>query len=153
MNKKDERYTPPRIFEALQCRFDLDAAAPVDRRFCHVPADHFITEQSLQTQWNGFVWLNPPYSGNKTLWLDKLYAHGNGIALMPDRTSAPWWPLAARQAHLILLVTGKIKFINWDGSIDKAPNNGSTLFAFGSQAVNALIMAERNGLGPTFKKL
>jgi hypothetical protein len=37
--------------------------------------------------------MNPPFGGRNGLapWLDKFFANGNGIALTPDRTSAPWW--------------------------------------------------------------
>jgi len=148
-NENDEYYTPSRVFDALGCSFDLDVASPVDRSYCCVPAKNFITENSLELAWNGFVWMNPPYSGRdtKSLWLNKLANHGNGIALTPDRTSAPWWPEAAKKCDLLLLVTGKIKFIKPDGTIAASPGNGTTLFAYGDEAKFALVRAESNGLG------
>lgn len=153
-NKKrsDEYYTPKRVFDALQVEFDMDVAAPVDRTYVCVPAKEFITANSLDIRWNGFVWMNPPYSKNKSLWLNKLFNHGNGIALMPDRTSAPWWPIAAEQADIILLVTGKIKYINAEGVEKKQPGNGSTLFGYGPKAVEAILRAEQNKLGIAFSR-
>lgn len=145
--KNDGWYTPKRVFDALCVEFDIDVAAPIDRQFCHVPAKEFITENSLDISWNGFVWMNPPYSGSKTEWLNKMFIHNNGIALLPDRTSAPWWPIAAKQCDLLLFVTGKIKFIKPDGTVPPHPGNGSTLFAYGQKATEALKMAEFNGLG------
>jgi hypothetical protein len=56
-NENDEYYTPTEVFGALGCKFDLDTAAPVDRRYCYVPADRFITEGSLEVKWKGFVWV------------------------------------------------------------------------------------------------
>lgn len=148
-NKSDEHYTPKYVFDALGCQFDLDVAAPIDRSLCHVPADSFITEDSLAKEWYGFVWCNPPYGGrnSKVLWLDKMHTHGNGIALLPDRTSAPWWQAAAFKSRAILFVAGKIKFLRPDGSIGNQPSNGTCLFAYGYEAVEAIRRAEKRGLG------
>ncbi|WP_426292025.1 DNA N-6-adenine-methyltransferase [Dyadobacter endophyticus] len=148
-NENDEWYTPSYIFDALGCEFDLDVAAPENRDFVSVPASKFITQNSLNVQWNGFVWMNPPFSGRncKEQWLEKIYLHGNGIALTPDRTSAPWWPAAAKKSDALLLITGKVKFIRPNGSIAGSPGNGTTLFAYGEKAVKALINAQVAGLG------
>ncbi len=133
LGKSDEWYTPKYIFDALECIFDLDAAAPVDRQFCHVPALKFITANSLQKQWSGFVWLNPPFEGrnDKGKWLDKMYAHGNGIVLTPDRSSTDWWQNAAVQCDAFLMVKQKVKFIQANGIVASQPSNGTTLFAYG----------------------
>lgn len=145
--QSDEWYTPAYVFDALGCRFELDVAAPP--RPTHVPAHRSISEASLTASWHGFVWMNPPFGGRNSLgpWLDKFFAHGNGIALTPDRTSAPWWQKAARQADAMLFVSGKIKFERPDGSTGKSPSNGTTLFAAGQRGVNALAAAHSAGLG------
>jgi phage N-6-adenine-methyltransferase len=150
----DEWYTPQYVFEALKCRFDMDVAAPADLTHVCVPADQYIKSESLTKLWRGFVWMNPPYGHNKSksLWLNKLAKHGDGIALMPDRTSAPWWQEAANKADAILFVDGKIKFILPNGARGEQPGNGTTLFAYGQKAVSALLTGEQNGLGKTFKK-
>jgi hypothetical protein len=150
--KTDEWYTPKYIFDALGCEFDLDVAAPVNRTFCNVPAKEFITENSLDKIWNGFIWMNPPFGGrnNKTVWLDKIFEHGNGVALTPDRTSAPWFQKAANEADALLFVAGKIKFVKPDGTTGDSPGNGTTLFAYGSTAVQALQNAQINKLGTMF---
>ena len=80
-------------------------------------------------------------------WLDKFFAHGNGIALVPDRTSAPWWQDAARRADSVLFVAGKIKFERPDGSVGKQPGNGTCLMALGWKGRKTLQNAERAGLG------
>jgi hypothetical protein len=50
-----------------------------------------FTAGGLDVTWGGFVWLNPPYGKRNGLtpWLDRFVAHGDGIALVPDRSSAP----------------------------------------------------------------
>lgn len=143
-----EWYTPPEVFAGLGCRFDLDVAAPADTSGLHVPADAFLSASSLDRPWHGFVWMNPPFGGRNGLepWLAKFFDHGDGIALTPDRTSAPWFREAWRRADACLF-TPKIKFIRPDGERGKSPSNGTALFAAGDRAVAALLRAERAGLG------
>lgn len=146
----DEWYTPKYIFDAMGATFDLDVSAP-EGGSPHVPAAQYITkaQNGLEMPWQGFVWMNPPFGGRNGLvpWLDRFFAHGNGIALTPDRTSAPWWQDAARRADMILFTAGKVKFERPDGSIGNAPGNGTTLFAVGREATVALSNAETRGLG------
>src|SRR3974390_213896 len=110
----DEWYTPLYIFEALGITFDLDVASPGAAITPWIPAARFITAGSLELPWRGRVWMNPPFGTRNGLvpWLDKFFRHRNGIALVPDRTSAPWWQEFAPKADLVLFVTPKIKFIS-----------------------------------------
>lgn len=143
----DEWYTPGYVFDALGEQFDTDVAHPGDAT-CHVPAQRWITRDSLCHEWTGFVWMNPPFGGRNALgpWLDKFFAHGNGIALTPDRTSAPWFWDAWRYADAALF-TRKIRFLRPDGSEGVSPSNGTCLWAAGARAVAALERANRAGLG------
>lgn len=148
--KSDDWYTPAYIFDCLGCRFDLDVANAAIGG-AHVPCDVSIGSGGLEFEWFGFVWLNPPFGGRNAIepWLAKFFAHGNGIALTPDRTSCPWWQSAAKKADAILFIDGKVKFERPDGSIGKSPSNGTTLFAAGQRATDALMVAELAGLGLT----
>ena len=128
----DEWFTPQYIFDALGCRFDLDVAAPAGFT-THVPADLFITANSLETQWRGFVWMNPPF--------------GDGIALVPDRTSAPWFQWAFGSAQRALFIAPKVKFERPDGSIGKSPSTGTVLLSMGERGAEALKQGHINGLG------
>lgn len=146
----DEWYTPPHVFAALGARFDMDVATPTGGA-PWVPADCFISKHmdGLATPWSGFVWMNPPFGGRGALepWLAKFFDHGNGVALVPDRTSAPWWQKWTRQADLALFVGKKIRFIRPDGSEGKSPAQGTTLLAAGERGVAALRRAHLLGLG------
>lgn len=146
----DEWYTPARVFDALGTVFDLDVSAPIGGA-PHVPCRRYLTQadDGLTAPWAGFVWMNPPFGGRNGLapWLDRFFAHGNGIALTPDRTSAPWWQDAADKADAILFTRGKVQFDRPDGSVGKSPGNGTTLWAIGGGAVADLLFAQASGLG------
>ncbi|GGE36557.1 N-6-adenine-methyltransferase [Agaricicola taiwanensis] len=143
----DEWYTPPHIFQALGCRFDLDPANAAIGG-AHVPCAMNYSADGLDKPWHGFVWLNPPFGGRNGIvpWLNKFFEHGNGIALTPDRTSAPWFWDAWHKAELALF-TRKIRFIRPDGSEGKSPSNGTALFAVGHEGCEALRRAFAAGLG------
>lgn len=144
----DEWYTPRYIFDALGETFDLDVAnAAVGG--ANVPCRASIGADSLAREWSGFIWMNAPFGGRNGLvpWLDKFFDHGNGIALTPDRTSAPWWQDANRRADAALFIAGKVRFERPDGSVGKSPSSGTTLFASGPRAVLALHRAQIAGLG------
>jgi DNA N-6-adenine-methyltransferase Dam len=151
--QSDDWYTPAYIFDALGCTFDLDVASP-ENCAPNVPCRDWLFHDSLNEPWFGFVWMNPPFGGRNALapWLDKFFAHGNGIALTPDRTSAPWWQEANQKADAVLFIAGKVKFEKPNGSIGKSPSNGTTLFAAGPKAVNTLIAADRAGLGQAMSR-
>jgi hypothetical protein len=145
----DEWYTPPHVFAALGCSFDLDAASPGQDVTPWIPAARFITCHGLSAPWTAYVWLNPPFGPRNGVvcWLERFFAHGNGIALVPDRTSAPWWQRFAPQAELLLFVSPKIKFIDASGQPGTSPAQGTVLLAAGAQGCAALHRAAANGLG------
>lgn len=152
--KSDEWYTPARIFNAMGVRFDLDVAHPGLDRVDWTPADAVITAGSLEAPWSDFIWMNPPFGGRNGIvpWLNKFFAHGNGVALTPDRVSAPWWHDAAAKADLVLIIRGKPAFLDADLVPQKSPPQGVTLMAAGPRGVEALLNAERNGLGLLWQK-
>jgi DNA N-6-adenine-methyltransferase Dam len=145
----DEWYTPPHVFDALGTQFVLDVASPGAEIVPWIPARRHITRESLSCAWQGFVWMNPPFGGRNGLipWLEKFCAHGNGIALVPDRTSAPWWQQFVPRAELVLFVRHKIKFIGADGQPGGSPAQGTCLLASGKQALEPLHRANDAGLG------
>lgn len=148
--KSSEWYTPAWIFDALGCDFSMDVAAPPNGKGTHVPARRFIydsgVECGLTAPWVGFVWMNPPYGGRNGIepWLSRFFRHGNGIALTPDRTSAPWFQTWAPHATSILFLP-KVKFERPDGTIGRSPSNGTALMASGAKGHGALMLARHLG--------
>lgn len=145
----DEWYTPPHVFKALGCSFDMDVASPGRDWTPWIPAVDFITADSLLRPWAGFVWMNPPFGGRNGLvpWLEKFFTHGEGVALVPDRTSAPWWQDFAPRSDLILFVAPKLKFIGANGKPGASPAQGTSLLAAGQRARWALERAAGEQLG------
>lgn len=155
-SEENEWYTPAYIFEALCCKFDMDVAAARDVSLTHVPATTFLCTNSLQSDWRGLVWCNPPWAGRgqKQPWIDKIDRHGNGLLLTPDRTSTRWWQNAGEKAAAVIFIYGKVKFIPGPGNSSnyKQPGNGTTIFAWGRGGIAAIRNAEKNGLGIVMKK-
>lgn len=90
---------------------------------------------------------NPPFGGRNGLepWLEKFFEHGNGIALTPDRTSAPWFQKWAPLA-MSLLFLPKVRFLRPDGTEGKSPSTGTALWAAGLKGHAALKRARHIGL-------
>lgn len=143
----DEWYTPPWLFDALGVVFDTDAASPGRLVVPWVPAINHITRDSLRATWEGSVWLNPPYGKRNSIrpWLEKMYRHSNGIALVPNRTGAGWWQDSAEEADALLFVRGKIRFLRPDGSEGASPGYGNVLMAYGQACEDALMNCDLRG--------
>jgi DNA N-6-adenine-methyltransferase Dam len=149
VGQTDEWYTPAHVFNALGCSFDMDVASPGSVVTPWIPAKTFISADGMAASWRGFVWMNPPFGGRNGLvpWLHKFFEHRNGIALTPDRTSAPWWQQFAPRAEMILFVSPKLKFIGADGKPGDSPAQGTCLMAAGRTGCDALYRAASRGLG------
>ncbi len=98
MKKHDNLQTPAWVYTKLGL-IDLDPCAGENT---HIAITNWALERGedgLKSEWSGFVFCNPPFS-QKELWIEKMIKHGNGILLLPERGSAPWFgPLAAHCGH------------------------------------------------------
>lgn len=141
-----EWYTPPEVFTALGLTFDLDPCSP-GAGLSFVPARRHYTadDDGLAQPWTGRVFVNPPYGRETRRWVAKLADHGDGIALVFARTDAAWWQATARRAGLTCLTAGRLRFYpGTTAAPGGSPALGSSLFAFGTAATDALAAS---GLG------
>lgn len=140
--KSDEWRTPKPIFDALRLVFDLDPCWPLSGP-CFVPARQHYTvhDNGLAQPWHGLVWLNPPFGRRRghVPWLEKFFAHGDGIALVNALTSADWFhAIVVPNTQVMLFPEGKTKFHRPDGTVGAEPANGIILLGAGDVANEAL---------------
>ena len=145
-NHKDEWLTPKFITDGLG-PFDLDPCSPVNRPWDTAARHYTIVDNGLIQQWQGRVWLNPPYGDETPKWIEKLAHHGNGIALIFNRTETDYWEnLIWKYANGILFIFGRLSFYNASGGL--GPGNsgaGSALVAFGDDNVERIRISGING--------
>ncbi|NES02009.1 MAG: hypothetical protein F6K22_03700 [Okeania sp. SIO2F4] len=117
LKSSDCWYTPPEIVELLKKvlgNIDLDPCSDDGK---HIPAKlHYTaTEDGLNQQWQGKVFINPPYSCPGK-WIEKLISEINdsnvteAIALLPASTDTKWFATLWNQP--ICFWKGRIKFLD-----------------------------------------
>lgn len=144
----DDWLTPPWILDALG-PFDLDPCCPDSMPWRTADTMLTINDDGLSTPWSGTVWCNPPYS-DVTPWLERMAAHGDGIALVFARTEIAAWRdhvWTADPQPSILFIVGRLHFHRPNGE-RAAANAGapSALIAYGSAAQSRLHRAYANRL-------
>lgn len=117
--------TPPGIIDVLG-PFDLDPCAAADRPWDTARRHIAPPEDGLSAQWQGRVWLNPPYS-DLNRWMGKLTAHGRGTAIVFARTETRWFVEHVwLRATAVRFLHGRIHFHLPDGS--RAKGNAGAPF-------------------------
>jgi len=133
MKKNDCLQTPEWVYKPLG-HFDLDPCAGENTKIAKTNLWDGRDEDGLATDWNGFVFCNPPFS-QKEVWAQKMIDHNNGILLLPERGSAPWFGPLAKAAGQHFIMGKKIDFIGGTSS----NNLGSVMFLFGYAAVDRML--------------
>lgn len=129
----DEWYTPRWIIDALG-PFDLDPCAPPAdvRPYEIAPQSYTKEDDGLTKDWQGIVFMNPPYS--RVLlrkFCEKMSDHNNGIALLVNRQdNLLWQEVIFPSARSMIFMRHRIKFFRPDGTTG-SPFFGSCLVAWG----------------------
>lgn len=148
VDPSEEWYTPRVVLEALGLEFALDPCRPVEGPIPWIPARHSYSkaDDGLLKPWRGLVWMNPPYGAATPCWMEKLAAHGAGVALVYARTDTYWFHDAARAARAVCFIKGRVRFVDrLERELASGrPGSGSVLFGFGDIAAGAV---RRCGLG------
>lgn len=151
--KKDEWLTPPEIIQALG-KFDLDPCHPINAPWVFCENYYTVNDDGLKQEWNGRVWMNPPYGKYATKWLDKLASHKNGIALIFARTETKmFFDHVWQKADAVLFLKGRLFFHHVSG--EKAAANAgapSVLIAYGKENVEILRNCKIEGFFIDLKK-
>ena len=105
--------TPIEFYKKLDeiYKFTLDVCATHENAKC----DKYFTKEidGLQQQWNGSVWMNPPYGKEIIKWMKKAYESSlqgaTVVCLVPSRTDTRWWHEYAMKGN-ITFIKGRLKF-------------------------------------------
>ncbi len=138
-----EWYTPTEYIEAARIvlgNIDLDPASS-DQANEIVKATRYYTidDDAFRHDWQGKVWMNPPYgSGIITWFCDKLMHHytsgdvTEAIVLVNNATETIWFQMLVHQAKAFVFPKGRIKFLADDLVKRKTPLQGQAFLYFGS---------------------
>jgi len=150
--QNDEWYTPSWLFDAMGHTFDIDPCSPGSPPSTVTAKKHLTKEANgLNAEWSGSVWLNPPFS-SKRLWYERLIEHGNGIALMPNRTETFDLQAYMQAADALLFMKGRIYFERGSrpgGNTKRqttTPPFGIVLCAYGDEMKEVLLSSRIQGV-------
>ena len=108
--------TPRELFRLLddEFHFTLDVCALPENATC---ARYFTPDDDgLRQEWEGVIWMNPPYGRGIDRWLKKAWdaaTHGaTVVALLPARTDTRWWHQYVMQASEVRFLKGRLRFGN-----------------------------------------
>jgi phage N-6-adenine-methyltransferase len=132
----DQWATPQALFDKIDAEFgfDVDVCALPETAKC----DKYYTPEidGLSQEWTGTVWMNPPYGREITKWMHKAYESSRKgatvVALIPNRSNAPWWHEYVMRADEIRFIRKKVSFVAPDGhaGADTCPFWGSVIVVF-----------------------
>jgi phage N-6-adenine-methyltransferase len=147
----DEWLTPSGLIDRLTWNnrrglFDLDPCAPLARPWPTARRHFTAVDNGLRRQWDGSVWLNPPYSA-ASAWVARLAEHGLGTALVFARTETQWWHDSVWPcATGILFLRGRLTFCYPDGREGRYNAGGpSALIAYGGTELDRLYQVKDLG--------
>jgi len=138
-NSGDQEWcTPLNIIEDARSvlgGIDLDPASS-DYANTYIRANKYYTirDNGLNQEWDGTVWMNPPYSSKLvSLFVNKLLNSPKvdaWIVLTNNATDTMWWHNLTQAAYYVVFVKGRIRFLKPDG-VRKTPIQGQTIMYSG----------------------
>lgn len=139
----DEWLTPPALREMCG-EFDLDPCSPINRPWDTAKRHIALPQNGLIADWNGRVWLNPPYGQKIGSWMRRMSEHQDGMSLVFARTETQWFHrYVFGAASGILFLEGRINFHFVTG--EQSPKNAG--------APSVLISYDAKPNGPNFDYL
>ena len=143
--ESSEWYTPERYIEAARLAMggiDLDPASCALANQAVRAARYFArSDDGLQQQWHGRIWLNPPYSdykGQAAEWAGKLLAEhtagrvSQAVMLVNLSTSYQSAMQQVASAGLVCIVDHRIRFYTPGGQAERPPQ-ANVIFYLGER--------------------
>lgn len=136
--KTNRWLTPNWIVEALG-EFDLDPCGAPNHSLAKRTYQLDDGENGLELDWEGRVWLNPPYGKEAPPFLERMARHGSGIAFIFARTETKaFFDFVWNRATAVLFLKGRVKFMNADYEVTGAANAPSVLIAYSDEDAEIL---------------
>lgn len=134
-NSENTWYTPKSILNEL-CSFDMDVCTNSNRPFdiakTHVEFDK--GQNTFDIQWNGFVWMNPPYGKEIDPFIQKFIDYKFGIALVFARMGSRWMQKFLKKGDGIYFLRKRVRFIDKNGIQHSNAGTDSCLLLMGDYA-------------------
>ncbi len=108
--------TPADLFARLNAEFHFTLDAAANAANAKLPAYFTAEQNSFQQDWGSHVvWLNPPYDGTLSAWVQKArHAADRGatvVCLIPARTDTRWWHAEVEGRAEVRFIKGRIRFV------------------------------------------
>ena len=140
----NEWYTPAEYIEAARAvmgSIDLDpASSDIAQKIVQAKTYYTINDDGLRREWQGRVWLNPPYSSDLIpKFISKLVKSVEGgtvneaIVLVNNATETTWFCRLIGVAAAVVFPRGRVKYYTPDGTAG-APLQGQAVIYIGSNA-------------------
>jgi hypothetical protein len=145
--KTNTWFTPEKYTKPLG-EFDLDPCTQSFRPYniAHNNICEDLGECGLSREWEGRVWLNPPYGKEIGKWLEKMSKHGNGIALVFARCETKWAQKAFSECDAVFFIKGRISFIPSMDLTRSSAANGNMFLIWGEENVRKVLLSGIDGV-------
>jgi len=138
---ENEWYTPPQFIESarnVMGQIDLDpASSEIANKTVQASVIFTKDDDGLRKQWNGNVWMNPPYAQPLMSQFAEAvsikYEKGEinqAIVLVNNATETQWWQRMASCSSAVCFPKTRIRFLDPDGN-PGAPLQGQSILYFG----------------------
>lgn len=145
VGRSQQHLTPRWILDALG-PFDLDPCASDPRPWDCASVNYTEADDGLSRDWQGRIWLNPPFNRFVIArWIDRLAAHGSGIALVHARTETEWFASIWNGATALLFLAGRVTFCREDGSPQIVSNPTSKHYGKPANSGAPVVLAAFSG--------
>lgn len=131
----EEWYTPKKYIDMARevlGRIDIDPASnPFANQVVQATTYYTKEDDGLTKEWQGKMWLNPPYSSIIAEFINKTCnSDVEAIVLTNNSTDTKWFAQAANNCDAICFTYGRINFYD-DTDKKSSPTNGQAFFYFG----------------------
>lgn len=144
-SKKQDWITPPWLCDLARDAMggiDLDPLSS-DVANLYVKADKYYTPaiDGTTQPWFGNVWMNPPYGGDTSDWVNSLIFEwcagklNQACLLVNAMTDCKWFHKLWKHADAICFLYKRVQFLHANGESGANPTHGSVVAYFGGRTV------------------